>query len=83
VTGDIASGRANDADWAAQAIGDANQSYSVGQTVLFAVDDGSTSAVYYFKSADGDATVNSAELTLLAVLQNAPSTVAGDFVFGA
>jgi Ca2+-binding RTX toxin-like protein len=83
VTGDLASGRANDADWAAQAIGDANQSYAVGQTAIFAVDDGSTSALYCFQSANDDATVSSAELTLLAVLQNAPSTVIGDYVFGA
>jgi len=83
VTGDMAPGRANDANWAAQAIGDANQAYTVGQTTVFAVDDGSTSAIYRFQSAGDDATVSGAELTLLAVLNGTASTAPADYVFAA
>jgi Ca2+-binding RTX toxin-like protein len=80
VTGDIAG--AITAASAAAEIGSAASAYAVGQTALFAVDNGTNSAVYYFKSAGADAQVSASELTLLATLQNTPATATTDYLFG-
>jgi Ca2+-binding RTX toxin-like protein len=67
---------------AAAKIGSATSAYAVGQTALFVVDNGSSSAVYYFKSAGNDALVTSSELTLLAILSATPATGVTDYLFG-
>lgn len=67
---------------AAAVIGDASASYSAGQTALFTVNNGSSSAIYYFKAADANSTVSANELTLLATLLNAPRTLINDYGFG-
>ncbi|HSI60440.1 MAG TPA: calcium-binding protein [Ideonella sp.] len=67
---------------AAAAIGSATGAYAVGQTALFVVDNGTDSALYYFQSADTNASVSAGELTLLGSLQGTGSTVTDDFLFG-
>jgi hypothetical protein len=71
------------ASTAAAAIGHANSAYSVGDTRLFVVDNGSDSGVYLFKAADANATISASELTLLATLDNTASTTLADYLFGA
>ena len=66
---------------AAAAAGSANAAYAIGQKVLFAVDTGSSSALFLFTSAGADATISAAELTLLATLQGTGSTTLGDYLF--
>ena len=66
---------------AAAAAGSANAAYAIGQKVLFAVDTGSSSALFLFTSAGADAAVGAAELTLLATLQGTGSTTLGDYLF--
>jgi Ca2+-binding RTX toxin-like protein len=68
---------------AAAAIGSATAAYTVGRTALFAVDNGTDTALFRFVAADADAAVESFELTLLATLAGTPNVVIGDFVFGA
>ncbi|MBN8487026.1 MAG: hypothetical protein J0M20_04730 [Burkholderiales bacterium] len=68
---------------AAAVIGSANSAYTVGQSALFVVDNGNTSAVYAFKALDADAVVSAGELTLLATLQGTATTVVGDYGLGA
>ena len=68
---------------AAAAIGSASSAYAVGRTALFAVDNGSSSALYLFTSTAADAAVSAAELTLLVTLNGTASTVPGDYLFGA
>ena len=68
---------------AAAKIGSASSAYAVGASALFAVDNGSSSALYLFKAADADAAVEANELTLLATLSTATSTTTGDYLFGA
>jgi Ca2+-binding RTX toxin-like protein len=80
VTGNI--GGAINATSAAAAIGSATSAYGIGQKVLFAVDNGTGSALYLFTAADANAAVSAAELTLLATLTNSASTTVGDFIFG-
>ena len=48
---------------------------------MFAVNDGSSSAVYLFRSSGGDAQVSASELTLLATLQGTASTELADYNF--
>lgn len=67
---------------AAAAIGSATSAYTVGQTRLFAVDDGSTSALYLFTASDANATVSASELSLLATLSGTASLAIGDILFG-
>lgn len=67
---------------AAAAIGSATSAYTVGRTALFAIDNGTSSAVYLFTASAADAAVSAGELTLLATLTGTPSTVVGDYVFG-
>jgi Ca2+-binding RTX toxin-like protein len=80
VTGNIA-GAINTTS-AAAAIGSATSAYAIGQKVLFAVDNGTNSALYLFTAADANAAVGAAELTLLATLTNSASTTTGDYLFG-
>ncbi|MFT3954595.1 MAG: calcium-binding protein [Piscinibacter sp.] len=53
-----------------------------GGTRVFVFDDGASSAVYLFQS-DSDATVEAAELTLLATLTGTASTGVADYLFTA
>jgi hypothetical protein len=69
-------------DSAAAHIGSATSAYTTGQTALFVVDNGSASALYYFKSDGNDALVSASELTLLATLQGTPHTNVSDYLFG-
>lgn len=68
---------------AAAAIGSATGAYAAGRTALFAIDNGTSSAVYLFTSSGADALVSAGELTLLATLTGTPSTAIGDYVFTA
>lgn len=65
---------------AAAAIGSATSAIATGQERLFVIDDGASSAVYLFKSLDGNAAVAVNELTLLATLASTPATAPGDFL---
>ncbi len=66
---------------AAATIGSATAAYAAGRTALFAIDNGTSSAVYLFTSSGADAVVSAGELTLLATLTGTPSTAIGDYVF--
>ena len=79
VTGDIV-GVIN-ATSAAAAIGSAASAYAVGDTRLFAVDNGTASDLFLFTSSGADASVSAAELTLVGVATSTPATVLGDYQF--
>lgn len=64
---------------ASAAIGSANTAYAVGAHALFAVDDGKSSAVYYFTEANGNAAVEANELALLGRLDTTPATSLADY----
>ena len=66
---------------AAAAIGSASSGYTVGRKVLFAVDNGTNTAVYLFTSSGTDAVVSASELQLLATLENTASTALADYGF--
>jgi Ca2+-binding RTX toxin-like protein len=66
---------------AAAAIGSADATYGVGDTRLFAVDNGTDSAIYRFQSAEANAIVGSTELILVATLQGTASTALADYTF--
>ena len=66
---------------AAAAIGSATSAMATGKTALFAVDNGTASALYLFTSADGNAAVSSGELALLATLGSTPATAVSDYLF--
>jgi Ca2+-binding RTX toxin-like protein len=66
---------------AALEIGHAASSFAIGDTRLFVVNDGTSSAMYLFTSNGADATVSANELTLLATLNNAASTTVADYGF--
>lgn len=70
-----------DAASAAAGIGSATSAIAAGRTMLFVVDNGGSSAVYHFSSADGDAVVEAAELTLLATIQGVPALATADLIF--
>jgi Ca2+-binding RTX toxin-like protein len=65
----------------ANAIGSANSAYTTGYHALFAVDDGSQSAVYYFTAVNANAAVESSELQLIGTLQNTALTALADYAF--
>jgi Ca2+-binding RTX toxin-like protein len=65
---------------AAAAIGLATAAYAVGNKRLFAVDNGTQTGVFYFRSADTDALVTAPELTLLAVANGGASDLS-DYIF--
>lgn len=67
---------------AAAKIGSATSAYTIGDTRIFAVDNGSQTAVYQFKAMDADAAVESNELKLLGTLNSAQTGV-GDYLFQA
>jgi hemolysin type calcium-binding protein len=69
-----------DATNAAAAIGSATGAYGVGDTRLFAVQNGTDTGLFLFTSSGADATVSAAELTLVGVATGAHATVPGDFV---
>ncbi|ASF46987.1 calcium-binding protein [Methylovulum psychrotolerans] len=66
---------------AATDIGNATSNYAVGNTRLFAVDNGVDSVLYLFKSAGADAVVSAGELTLLGTLQGTAQTALADYSF--
>ena len=67
---------------ASEQIGSASSAYVIGDTRIFAVDNGSQTAVYLFKAQDANAIVDSNELKLLGVLDTA-QTALGDYLFQA
>jgi hypothetical protein len=66
---------------ASAAIGSASSVYALGDTRLFAVDNGTDSALYKFQSADIDAAVEYNELTLVGTLQRTAQTALADYHF--
>jgi Ca2+-binding RTX toxin-like protein len=66
---------------AAAAIGSASAAYAIGDSRLFVVDDGTDSAVYWFKAADANAKVAPAELALVGTLQGVDQATPADFAF--
>lgn len=67
---------------ASEQIGSASSAYVIGETRIFAVDNGSQTAVYLFKAQDANAIVDSNELKLLGVLDTA-QTALRDYLFQA
>ncbi|MCW1383587.1 hypothetical protein OLX02_12230 [Novosphingobium sp. KCTC 2891] len=68
-------------DAAAAAIGSASTAIATDRTAVFVVDDGASSALYLFRSADGNAQVSASELTLIATLEGAANTAVADYLF--
>jgi trimeric autotransporter adhesin len=66
---------------AATDIGSASTAFAIGDTRVFAVDNGVDSALYLFKSAGADALVSSTELTLIGTLQGSAQTALADYTF--
>ncbi len=66
-------------DVAALAIGSAASSYRAGDTALFALHSGKTTALYLFTSADGDAVVSAGELAQIASLTGVAATAVADY----
>jgi Ca2+-binding RTX toxin-like protein len=66
-------------DSAAAAIGNAAEAYAVGDTRLFAVDNGQDTALYQFEAGNADAAVDAPELTLIGVLQGTAQTALADY----
>jgi len=64
---------------AAVAIGSANSAYELGAKVLFAVDNGTSTAVFLFTSNGTDAVVSAGELTQLVTLTGVASTTVDDY----
>jgi len=60
-------------------IGSADAAFTVGAERLFAVDNGTSSAIFGFVSANADAAVTANELSLIAVVANQPSLALNDF----
>jgi Ca2+-binding RTX toxin-like protein len=63
-------------------IGSATAPVTAGQRKVFVVDNGASTAVFRFTSADGDAVVTAAELTQLALLSGTAATALADYAFG-
>ncbi|CAH0180723.1 hypothetical protein [Roseomonas sp. CECT 9278] len=76
-----ANGGALDAAGAAARIGSATGAYAVGDSRLFAIDDGVSSALFLFTAADANAAVSAGELSLVATLQGTAATALTDYVF--
>jgi Ca2+-binding RTX toxin-like protein len=64
---------------AAALIGHADAAYAVGQGVLFAVDNGISTVLYRFVSAQADAIVSAGELTQIAQLTGVADTTVADY----
>lgn len=80
VTPDIAG--AIDSFSAAAKIGSASAAYAIGDSRVFAMDNGVDSAVFLFQSSNADAQVTANELTLLGTLQGVAQTTLSDYTFG-
>jgi Ca2+-binding RTX toxin-like protein len=63
---------------AAAAIGSAQAAYAIGDRRLFAVDNGTSSALFLFSAANADARVGAGELTRLANLTRTPALALAD-----
>lgn len=61
------------------AIGQADAAFAIGDKRLFVVDDGISSALFRFVSADADATVSATELKLIGVVDGQASLASTDF----
>jgi hypothetical protein len=66
---------------AAAAIGSATSAYAAGAVRLFAVDNGTDTSLYLFKSAGADAQIGATELTLIGTLQGTAQTAFADYAF--
>lgn len=66
---------------AANLIGSASAAYTLGQTALFAVDNGTATGVFLFTSANTDAKVTAGELVQIALIGNTASTALADYGF--
>jgi hypothetical protein len=66
---------------AASAIGSATGAYALGDSRIFVVDNHTDSLVYLFTSADTNAQVGAAELTLLGALHGTAQTAITDYAF--
>ncbi|QBE63355.1 beta strand repeat-containing protein [Pseudoduganella lutea] len=64
---------------AAKAIGNAREAYAKGDTALFALHSGNTTAVYLFTSSDNDAVVSKGELQQIATLTGVQLVSVDDF----
>ncbi|WP_165390793.1 calcium-binding protein [Pseudoduganella lutea] len=64
---------------AAKAVGSATGGYGLGDTALFALHSGSTTAVYLFTSSGNDAVVSAGELAQIATLTGVASVTVTDF----
>lgn len=60
---------------AAAVIGSAGATYKTGNTVLFAVDNGTDTGLFLFAATNADAVVSSNELTLLGIISNTLTTM--------
>ena len=76
-----ANAAALDATAAAAQICSASGAYAIGATRLFAIDNGTSSAVFRFTAADANAAVSASELALVTTLQGTAATVLADYVF--
>ncbi|WUR13860.1 M10 family metallopeptidase C-terminal domain-containing protein [[Empedobacter] haloabium] len=65
---------------AARAIGPADQAHAIGASALFVVNDGTSTALFRFQSADGNATVSAGELTQIAQLTGVGAVTVNDVV---
>lgn len=65
---------------AATTIGSAQAAYTVGERRLFAVDNGTSSALFLFSAANADSRVAAAELTRLATLSSTPTLARADLL---
>jgi Ca2+-binding RTX toxin-like protein len=70
-----------DAAGAAAIIGSATSSYATGETRLFAVDNGTQTAVFQFTSSGSNALVSASELAQIALIQGTMTSLA-DYTFG-
>ncbi len=66
---------------AAAVIGSASTAYAAGATSLFAVRNGTETAIYLFTSAGADALVSATELTLLGMASGTTATGPADYLF--
>ena len=66
---------------AAAKIGSATSAYAIGRKALFAVDNGTDSALFLFSASDANAAVSATELKLLGTLTGAASTAVSDYLF--
>jgi hypothetical protein len=64
----------------AAVIGPADAALAVNDTKIIVVDDGTSSAVFFFQSADGDANVTVDEIYLVGVVTGEAALAAGDLM---